>query len=364
MADGACSCFLSSHPPSFLIRTKAKRETTPTPNTRVSPPCPAALDDHTNAMEIPPTTLEGFFQEPLSFDAFVTPTSSAVSMRKIPVNYLPPRVINEHDASSMFKYRLQSDNATNQQPLRMPTIEDFASFQITLQHEKEAVYRFANSKFQEKVVAAAQSMDCMKHPETGEYPVDLLQVKDIYRLCGDKIAVKKAIYVLQSKMWKENRQWALCWEKEYMQHCKVEYLETDADEGKKSRQKGGCIKDCIVRKVADLVKSFQDVGDVGFGEHIGERQPKSSQLYTALEGGGFVVKAPKSKKRKAVTTPSLSSIEVPKVVDDLSDMTPNSWPTDSAMKVLRLLKSRGTLTDELLQEFKDKQMIAHDFEVL
>jgi hypothetical protein len=292
----------------------------------------------------------------------VTPASSAVSLRKIPANYLPLKIVSLDDARKRYQYRALPDGETDNTSSREPTDSDLAAFQEVLQQEKEAVYRFAGRKFQERVVEVAQSMECMKHPETGERPVDLHNVKDIYRMNGDKIEVKKAIYMLQSKMWKENRKWALSWEKEYMQnYWKTEYIETDTDDGKKKR--GGCVKDCIVRKVADLVKSIQDIGDTGFGEHIGERQPKSSQEYTLLEGGGFVVKAKAglaSKKRKAT---SLSSIIVTPG-DDLSELTPNSWPTDEAMMVLRLLKRRGMLNDELIQEMKNKRMIADDFEIL
>jgi hypothetical protein len=153
----------------------------------------------------------------------------------------------------------------------------------------------------------------------------------------------------------------LSWEKEYMQdEWKTEYLQPDEDAQKKTRPKGGCVKDCIVRKVADMVKSIQDIGDSVYGEHVGERQPKGQgQQYTQLDGGGYVVKATKSKKRKAT---SMASIVVTKV-DDMSELTPNSLPTDQAMVVLQLLKRDGKLKDQDIRDMKDARMITEDFEI-
>jgi hypothetical protein len=259
----------------------------------------------------------------------------------------------------MYKYRVL--NLTEDESSPNPSDADIASFHAILQQEKEAVYRFAGRKFEEKLVEGAQGIECMKRVD-GKAPVNLFDIKDIYKLNGGKLEVRKAMYVLQSRMWKENRHWALSWEKEYMQdEWKTEYLQPDEDAKKKSRQKGGCVKDCIVRKIADMVKSIQDIGDSSFGEHIGERQPKGQgQEYTQLDGGGYVVKATNSKKRKATT--SMASIIVT-TVDDMSELTPNSLPTDQAMMVLQLLKRSGKFKDEDIRDMKKSRMITEDFEI-
>lgn len=286
----------------------------------------------------------------------VTPTSSISLLRKIPPNYLPSKVISLEDARSMYKYRLL-DLIEDESP----SDTDIASFLAVLQQEKEAVYRFAGRKFEEKLVEGAQAIECMKRAD-GKKLVTLYDIKDIYKMNGDKLEVRKAMYILQSRMWKENRHWALTWEKEYMlEEWKTEYLEPDdEDTKKKSRQKGGCVKDCIVRKIADMVKSMQDIGDTVYGEHIGERQPKGQrQQFTQLDGGGYVVKATQSKKRKAT---SMASIIVT-TVDVMSELTPNSLPTDQAMMVLQLLKRSGKFKDEDIREMKEARMITEDFEI-
>jgi hypothetical protein len=246
----------------------------------------------------------------------------------------------------MYKYRmlhLIEDES--------PSDTDIASFLAVLQQEKEAVYRFAGRKFEEKLVEGAQGIECMKRAD-GKKPINLYDIKDIYKINGDKLEVRKAMYILQSRMWKENRHWALTWEKEYMEEeWKTEYLQPDEDTKKKSSQKGGCVKDCIVRKIADMVKSIQDIGDSVYGEHIGERQPKGQgQQFTQLDGGGYVVKATQSKKRKAT---SMASIIVT-TVDDMSELTPNSLPTDQAMMVLQLLKRSGKFKDEDIRDMVSK----------
>jgi hypothetical protein len=287
-----------------------------------------------------------------------TPTSLSISLRKIPPNYLPSKVISLEDARSMYKYRTL--HLTEDELSAEPSDADISSFHAVLLKEKEAVYRFAGRKFEEKMVEGAIGIECMKRAD-GKVPVNLYDVKDIYKMHGDKLEVQKAMYVLQSRMWKENRHWALTWEKEYMQdEWKTEYLQPDEDTKKNSRQKGGCVKDCIVRKIADMVKSIQDIGDSVYGEHIGERQPKGQgQEFTQLDGGGYVVKATKSKKRKAT---SMASIIVTKV-DDMSELTPNSLPTDQAMMVLQLLKRGGKLKDEDIRDMKKARMITEDFEI-
>jgi hypothetical protein len=277
-------------------------------------------------------------------ERFDTPTTLAsVSLRKIPPNYLPSKVISLEDARNMYKYRvlrLIEDES--------PSDTDIASFLAVLQQEKEAVYRFAGRKFEEKLVEGAQGIECMKHAD-GKGPVNLYDIKDIYKMNGDKLEVRKAMYILQSRMWKENRHWALTWEKEYMQdEWKTEYLQPDEDTKKQSRQKGGCVKDCIVRKIADMVKSIQDIGDSVYGEHIGERQPKGQgQQFTQLDGGGYVVKTAQPKKKRKAT--SMASVIVT-TVDDMSELTPNSLPTDQAMMVLQLLKRSGKFKDEDIRD--------------
>jgi hypothetical protein len=286
-----------------------------------------------------------------------TPTSVSISLRKIPPNYLPSKIIGLEDARSMYKYRAL--HLTEDESSSKPSDADIASFHAVLQQEKESVYRFAGRKFEGALIEKAQAMECMKLAD-GKGPANLYDIKDIYKINGNKLEVRKAMYVLQSRMWKENRHWALSWEREYMQdEWKTEYLQSDEDAKKKS-QKGGCVKDCIVRKIADLVKSIQDIGDTVYGEHIGERQPKGKgQQFTPLDGGGFVVKATKSKKRKDT---SMASIIVTKL-DDMSELTPNSLPTDQAMMVLQLLKKDGKFTDEDIRAMKNARMITDDFEI-
>ena len=50
-------------------------------------------------------------------------------------------------------------------------------------------------------------------------------------------------------------------------------------------------------------------------------------------------------------------------VDDMSELTPNSLPTDQAMMVLQLLRTSGKIKDEDIRVLKEARLVAEEFDI-